>query len=266
MKKTIFFRNDDVRECIDLELEKLVEIFVVANVPLSLAVEPANVTKEVVDWLIDQKKKHRDVIEIIQHGYDHNKNMVYPKSTEFGGARGYDDQFADLKKGKEVMDNYFGNLWFPAMAFPYGSYNTPALQALEKLKFKVVTVGVDFSFKHRIKNMLGKIAGKDILFSKKVAYHNQIRKKYHFFELDTSVNIIKKYITIDTGTHFTLNEIMDKVENDFKYSNVIGILFHHRFHTNELLMIEQLVQKLKEKGYQFTTFEKMQLKVPKSKK
>jgi peptidoglycan/xylan/chitin deacetylase (PgdA/CDA1 family) len=257
MKKTIFFRNDDVRESIEDELLKLVDLFVAKNVPISLAVEPANVTKEVVDWLLYQKSKHPDIIELIQHGYDHNKRLLYPKGKEFGGERGFEDQFSDLKKGKEMMDTYFGNLWFPVMAFPYGSYNTPALQALDKLNYKGLTTGVDFSFKHRIKNLVGKITAKDFVYNKKVAYHNQIRKRYHFLELDASVNIIKKYLTIDTGTHFTLNEIMNMVENDFKHTDVIGILFHHRYHTHEFLMIEQLVQKLKEKGYQFSTFEKL---------
>ena len=46
----------------------------------------------------------------------------------------------DIKKGKDLMDDYFGNLWFPAMTFPYGSYNTPALQALNELDFKKLTL------------------------------------------------------------------------------------------------------------------------------
>lgn len=257
MKKTIFFRNDDVRESIEADLLKLVEIFVAANLPISLAVEPANVTKEVVDWLINLKKNNPNIIELIQHGYDHNKRMLYPKGKEFGGVRGFEDQYADLKKGKEMMDTYFGNQWFPVMAFPYGSYNTPALQALDKLKFKGLTTGVDFSFKHQLKNLYGKLTSKDFVFSKKVAYHNQIRKNYQFLELDASVNIIKKYITINTCTHFTLTEILSQIENDFKHTDVVGILFHHRYHTHEFLMIEQLLQKLKEKEYQFSTFEKL---------
>lgn len=257
MAKTIFFRNDDVRDIVDEELIKLVEIFIAAKVPISLAIEPANITQEVVDWLKRKKNNQSDIIELIQHGYDHNKRLIYSKGKEFGGERGFEDQYEDLKKGKEMMDNYFGNLWFPVMAFPYGSYNTPALQALDKLKFKVLSTGVDFSLKHRVKNFVGNTFAKDFILDKKVCYHNEIRKKYKFSEFDTSVNIIKKQISIDKGIHFTLNEIMKMIESDFKHSDVVGILFHHRFHTNEFIMIEQLVQKLKEKGYQFSTFEKL---------
>lgn len=257
MKKVIFFRNDDVRHLIENELRVFVDIFLTAGVPISLAVEPANVTREVVDWLNGLKEKHPDIIEIIQHGYDHNNRGLYAKGSEFGKDRNYENQLADLQKGKELMDKYFKNKWFSAMAFPYGSYNSEALKALDTLNYKVLTTGIDFSFKHRVKNRLGKITSKDFILNKKVTYHDQIRKNYNFLEIDTSVNIIKKYISTDEATHFSLSEIMDQVEDSFKYTNAVGILFHHRYHTNQFEMIAQFVKTLKGQGYQFSTFEKM---------
>jgi hypothetical protein len=255
-KKTIFFRNDDVRHTIENELREFVAIFTSEEVPVTLAVEPANVTPEVVGWLNHLQTKHPNLIELIQHGYDHNKNGKYAKASEFGRDRGYEDQLVDLKKGKDLMDGYFKN-WFPAMAFPYGSYNTHSLKGLDVLKFKVFCSWVDFSLKHKVKNSLGRMLSKDIIFKKKVNHHYRIRKNYQFLELSVSVNVIKKYINLNEATHFSLDELVEQVETNFKDTNVVGILFHHRYHTGQFEMIRQLVKKLKQKGYEFSTMENL---------
>ena len=72
----IFFRNDDVRDVLDDSLIGLTELCLKHQVPIAHAVEPANVTPEVVDWLMATKKKHKRLIEIIQHGYDHSLNVT----------------------------------------------------------------------------------------------------------------------------------------------------------------------------------------------
>lgn len=244
-KKLMFFRDDDVREFIEPELIKLVEIFTEAQVPISLAIEPANVTEEVVNWLLEKKKAYPDLIELIQHGYDHNKNSLYPEGTEFGMDRTFDDQYADIEKGKFLMTHYFKDKWFPAMAFPYGSYNTAALQALDKLQFSVVSTGVTFSFPHQLKDLLGRILKKDSILGKKVSHHNRIRKPYKLVELNCSINIIKKYISEYEAEHFSFEEMVQNIQDVSKYSSVIGILFHHRFHTQQFETIDKLLHWIK---------------------
>ena len=51
----VFFRNDDVN-VLDKELMNLMSVFESQNVPIVMAVEPANVTKETVEWLKYKKK------------------------------------------------------------------------------------------------------------------------------------------------------------------------------------------------------------------
>ncbi len=252
-QKTVFFRNDDVRECLDQELITLVDIFSKANVPISLAVEPANVTQEVVNWLLEKKKTYPDLIELIQHGYDHNKNLKYPKGSEFGKTRTFEDQYADIQKGKQLMNKYFKDEWFPAMAFPYGCYNAAALTALDKSAFLLMTSSVTFTLPHQVKNSIGRITQKDFILGKKVSYHNHIRKPYSFVEYNTSVNIIKKYITEETADHFSLEDVIEQVKYASKKTSFIGVLFHHRFHTAQLTDIAKLLEWLKQNNYAFST-------------
>ena len=68
-KKLIFLRNDDIRQTLDQTLIDLTMVCMEHKVPISHAVEPANVTTEVAEWLIGMKIKYPQLIEIIQHGY-----------------------------------------------------------------------------------------------------------------------------------------------------------------------------------------------------
>ncbi|PKP46548.1 MAG: hypothetical protein CVT94_14325 [Bacteroidetes bacterium HGW-Bacteroidetes-11] len=252
-QKVIFFRNDDVRDVLDESLINLTELCIKHHVPISHAVEPANLSAEVAEWLIAKKKQHPDIVEIIQHGYNHNCGNPHQK-MEFGGNRGFDDQFNDIKKGKEILDSTFGNLWNPVFTFPYGTFNQETLKAVDALDYKIISSKIKFDFKARLKNFSGKLLGKDLILGKKINFHPDFRKGYKFREISVSANLIKKYTGESTADHFSLDEIMEQVTLAAKYTNVIGVLFHHRFHGDHLELTEKLILQLKEKGYRFSTF------------
>ena len=133
------FRNDDVRNTIDRELVDMINVFTKNKIPLTLAVEPSNLTKEVTDWLVEVKKEYTNLIEIMQHGYDHSiKNKI--RKGEFGGQRNYEEQFNDIKRGKELMNQHFGALWFEAFNYPYGEYNSAAMTAVNDNGFRWYTL------------------------------------------------------------------------------------------------------------------------------
>lgn len=251
-KAVIFFRNDDVRNKLDNELIRLTELCIKHKVPISHAVEPANVTREVIDWLISIKKLHPALVEIIQHGYNHNLQNPSMK-MEFGGNRDYDDQFADLKKGKDLMDSYFGNLWSHVFSFPYGTYNQHTLKAVDQLGYKAISSKIQFMLKIRLKNFTGKLLGKDTLLGKKINYHPDKRNGYNFREISVSANLIKKYTGPSEADHYTLDEISEQISLAQKHSGIIGVLFHHRFHTRHFELIENLILKLKNQGFGFST-------------
>lgn len=247
----IFFRNDDVRNSLDNSLIKLTELFIQHQIPILLAVEPANITPEVAGWLLNQKQKYPDIISIAQHGYNHNLQNPGMK-MEFGGFRSYEDQYQDISRGKDLMNNYFGDSWSPVFTFPYGSYNSASLQAVSDCGYKILSTKIKYTPKNRIKNFLGKALKKDLIFGKKINYHPDFRNNYKFREISVSVNLIKKYTGYDSADHYSFGEIINQVELARRHTKIIGILMHHRFHNDHLNLIEELLTFLKDAGYRFT--------------
>lgn len=248
----VFFRNDDVRNVLDESLISLTSLCIKHRVPISHAVEPGNVTSEVAEWLIGEKKKHPELIEIIQHGYNHNLSNPSQK-MEFGGTRNFEDQYEDLKKGKAIMDQLFGGLWSPVFTFPFGTYNKYSLQAINQLGYKAISSKMQFSAKVRLKNFIGKSLGKDMLLGKKINYHPDIRKGYSIREISVSANLIKKYTGESEADHFSLEEIKNQIAHASEYTEIIGVLFHHRFHKEHLGLTEDLIVHLKKEGFKFKT-------------
>lgn len=248
----LFFRNDDVRNVLDESLINLTELCLRNKVPISHAVEPANVSMEVIKWLIDQKKLHPELIEIIQHGYNHN--LLNPNlKMEFGGSRGFEDQLNDLIKGKDLMDQHFGKLWSPIFSFPYGTYNQHTLKAINKLGYHAISSKISFSFTVRIKNLVGKFLKIETILGKKVNYHPKKRNSYNFKEISVSVNLIKGYKNYSIADHYSLDEIKNQINSATKHTHIIGVLFHHRFHSDQMELIEELIGFLKKKGVKFST-------------
>lgn len=258
-KIVVFFRNDDVRDKLDDSLIRLTGICTKYGVSIAHAVEPANVSEEVVDWLISQKKQYPGLVEIIQHGYSHNLENPGQK-MEFGGNRSFEDQFADLKKGKELMDKYFGDLWSPVFTFPYGTYNQATLKAIEQLGYHTISSKMQYSFKVRMKNFAGKLLGKDVLMGKKINYHPGIRKGYNFREISVSANLIKRYRGENLADHYTLDEIKTQVRMALKYTHILGVLFHHRYHGDHIGLTEELIIYLRKLGVRFSTISNMNVK------
>lgn len=252
-KPTLFFRNDDIRGNPDQLLSDFTSLFVAAKVPVAHAVEPANITPETASWLNGERQRSPHLVELIQHGYDHN--LSHPEQKmEFGGHRGFDDQYKDILSGKEIMNTFFGTGWTPVFSFPYGSFNKAALEAVDRAGYQAISSKIRFSKKSLMKNFIGKSLGKDMIFGKKVNYHPGIRNGYQFREISVSANLIRRYTGYDTAEHYTLNEIIGQINEASKYTNLIGVLFHHRFHQNQLPMIEQLLAWVHSEGYPVKTF------------
>ena len=252
----VFLRNDDVRDTLDQSLIDLTMLCIDHKVPISHAIEPANVTPQVSEWLIGVKKQFPNLIEIIQHGYDHNLKNPEQK-MEFGAKRGYEEQYNDIKKGKEIMDRTFGNLWEPIFTFPYGTFNVHTLKAIDALGYKAISSKINFTCKGRIKNSLGKFMGIDTLLGKKINYHPDIRRGYKFQEISVSANLIKQYTGEATADHYSLHEIMEQIRVSNRYTEFIGLLFHHRFHKDYLKLTSDLIGALKNKGYSFSTIKEI---------
>ncbi len=242
MKQPIlfFFRNDDVRNTLDESLVKLTEVFIKHNIPISHAVEPANVTKEVIDWLLNIKDKHPHLLEIIQHGYNHKLNYREViggrvRKGEFGGNRTYREQYDDMQKGQELMNKYFGNRWFNAFTFPFGARNQEAIRALDDLKYNVVNGGISINLKNRIFYSVGRTLQKEMLFGRKISWNLRTKPGTNIFQIDMGISVIKKYIDSETGCEFfSDDELNDLTHRYISSEKIVGILFHHRYHNDQL--------------------------------
>ena len=232
MKNIFFFRNDDVRNILDESLVELTMLFISHEIPITHAVEPANISKEVVKWLISVKKQFPSLIDIMQHGYDHTvKNKT--RKGEFGGQRSYEEQFIEIKKGKEIMDDWFGDLWFPAFNFPYAPYNPEAIKAVNDCGFKVLNSHFNAGLSRRIFYKIGHALKKGYLLNHHVSWNLNYYPNTRLFEIDVNTGFIKKYYNeLYDCEMLNLPELKNETYQYLKYKTV-GVLLHHRYHNNE---------------------------------
>ncbi|MBV6510871.1 MAG: hypothetical protein FMNOHCHN_00349 [Ignavibacteriaceae bacterium] len=256
MSKIAFIRNDDVREQLDNELINIHFLLRRKKIPLSLAVEPANVTQDVVNW-INSMNDECDLLEVIQHGFDHNKRNIYPYGFEFGGQRDFIDQKADLQSGWNLLDKYFGELWTKVISFPYGAYNVQTLEAVNSCGYKAISTSFGVEFYHTLKDIVGRVVGKSRVAGKKISYHDRFVMNYNFYDFGTCINIIKHQTGPNECEHYSFDELKSFVLKASRRTNKIGVLLHHRFHKGQDELIDELTDFLLENDYTFMRFSEL---------
>ena len=239
-----YVRNDDVN-ILDPELVAVSRRCTDLGVPITHAVEPANVTAEAVAWLLEEKKRDPRLIEIMQHGFDHVKR----DRGEFGGKRPYDDQYADLARGKQIMLDRFGDAFLPILNFPFGPYNQHSMKAVDALGFRVVGSHYNCRLSRRLMYVVGHLLRRGQILDRHVSYHLDFYPGTGLFSIDMAVSFIDAYMgeygSRDCTFH-SAESIARKAEAFQSFTPVIGILLHHRFHTTEssLDLITDVLQRL----------------------
>ncbi|GBC63756.1 hypothetical protein DENIS_4754 [Desulfonema ishimotonii] len=261
MKKTdktkICFRNDDVN-ILTPELKNLTEIFLYRKVPITHAVEPGNVTADTISWLRQTKKKYPALLEIVQHGWDHTPHG----KGEFDKSRSYNEQFNDLKRGKEKLENIFGENFFSMITIPFGVYNKDTIKAASKLSYKVFCGHYNYRISRRLFYLTGRIMRKGRLLNRHVSNHLRYYPGTRLFEIDSAISFSKKYFG-----HFTndcemssADEMFQAFENYRKITPAVIFLLHHRFHhkKHDMELVETVLDKLKRRNdIEFTNYNKL---------
>jgi len=240
MKPIFFFRNDDVRDTLDDSLANVTNIFINRRVPITHAVEPANIKPDVAEWLLKIKTEQPNLIDISQHGFDHiNKINTLKRKGEFGGSRSYKEQYDDIIKGKRLMDTYFHHLWQPIFNFPNGSYNEAAILAVNNAGFKILNSNFNCHWTRKAFYSIAHVLNKNFLVGYRVPYNLKYRPNTTLFEIDNSISFIKKYHSFKSCEFFTLSEMIANTKKYLKY-DIVGVVLHHRFHESlaELALIE----------------------------
>lgn len=224
---TVFFRNDDVNH-LEPGLREMTELLVGTGVPVSHAVEPANLAEDTRDWLLAGQGKG---VEIIQHGFSHARHDV----GEFGGNRRAEDQRQDLIAGKRIMSEAFGTAFFPAMSFPFGAYNEYSPRILDELGYAVISSHMRCQFKRQVFYRLGRTLRRGRWLGRHVSHHLGRYPGTRLLEISVSISPIKRYLHAKgpcACEYFTTEELMQSFSQCRQRSPVVGVVLHHRFHAD----------------------------------
>lgn len=135
--KTFFLRCDDVVKP-DRSFLRVYRLLKAAGLPVSCAVIPAQAVPALADFFSSETAAGAR-LEALQHGLSHAEHSgnKYLKQ-EFGPARPYKEQKADIAAGKKLMKKLFGKS-SPVFVPPFHLYNSDTLKALASLGFKAVS-------------------------------------------------------------------------------------------------------------------------------
>ena len=231
MDISVFVRNDDVRGELDESLIYLTKSLLRIGLLLIHAVEPRNVSREVVEWLLALKKDHPETLGIIQHGLDHKIKTLPPIRGEFGGKRPFNQQRSEILQGKRLMDDYFGSFWNRVFSFPYGSYDKNTLRALALEGYGCISTGIRFTRKRRLFNLAGRFLKMKHFAGQNVVYFNEQVPGFPLMEYPVVLNNTKKIFTSDSGIQKNFAELMYEWRCLPRFIKCRGILIHHRFNT-----------------------------------
>jgi peptidoglycan/xylan/chitin deacetylase (PgdA/CDA1 family) len=134
----IYFRADDVAVP-GRQFYRMMELFSVYRVPLSLAVVPAWLTHE--RWKSLQKfaPKSSSLMCWHQHGWRHFNHETDGRNDEFGSARLYSELKHDLLRGRQRLEDILENHFYPVFTPPWNRCNQVTLELLKKYRYHAVS-------------------------------------------------------------------------------------------------------------------------------
>ena len=240
-----YFRNDDVN-ILDDELRAVTARCLDEGVPITHAVEPANVRDETVAWLHDVRAANPRLVEIMQHGWDHVKR----DRGEFGGNRPWAEQHGDLSRGRRVLEEKFGDAFLPCLNFPFGPYNAHSMRAADRIGYRAICSHYNCRLSRRLLYAAGHLLRRGKLFDRHVSWHLDFYPGTRLFCVDMAVSFIRSYEGAYGGrtcAFHTLETLKTSVDRFARHTPVVGILLHHRFHTtpSSLDLITGLIRHLK---------------------
>ena len=139
---TVFVRNDDV----DLDedsLRRLIDLFRELRATLSLAIVPGLLSDEAGAYLRNAQRQTPGILELHQHGWMHKNHETSGPAAEFGPARSFYRQLADIAAGERRMREVFEDAWYPAFTPPWHACTEDTMRALLALGFEAFSSSVN---------------------------------------------------------------------------------------------------------------------------
>jgi hypothetical protein len=133
---TVFFRDDDGGWANE-RLVTLIDRFATYGVPLDVGAIPAAVTPALAATL----RRYAGVTDlgIHQHGFAHENHEPDGRPSEFGPARGPDEQFADIEAGQLRLRELFPGAIDPLFTPPWNRCTSETATCLVALGFAAVS-------------------------------------------------------------------------------------------------------------------------------
>lgn len=135
---TVFFRADDIGVP-GRRFQRLVQIFQQQRTPLGLAVVPTWLTPTRWQTLQTLTREKTDLWCWHQHGWRHCNHETAGKKQEFGPARPPERIAADLKRGRERLEELMGAAFYPVFTPPWNRCSAETLELLKRWGYHAVS-------------------------------------------------------------------------------------------------------------------------------
>jgi hypothetical protein len=132
------FRNDDAGWA-ENQLFKLLDCFSAYDTPIDLAVIPMAIDANKSSNFANRIINSNGMIGVHQHGHCHCNYQLQGRKCEFGNDRSYSQQKADIKAGRIILTDYFGDQLDNIFTPPWNRCNQDTINALIDLGFDALS-------------------------------------------------------------------------------------------------------------------------------
>lgn len=134
-RTAFFWWRDDDAVTVTPALERLIGVHRTADIPLALAVIPAQAQPALAERL-----KSEPQIAALQHGYSHH-NHADPaeKKSEFPAGRVLADRLSDMQAGHALLERLFDTRLLPVFVPPWNRLAPDGLPAMPALGYLAVS-------------------------------------------------------------------------------------------------------------------------------
>jgi hypothetical protein len=223
----VFFRDDDVDED-ESSLRALLALFQELETPINLEIIPARLTGAAVGFLREVHARRSGLLELNQHGWRHVNHEPEGRKCEFGESRNFDEQVADIARGREVLGRAFGDAFSPVFTPPWNRCTEVTYRALDQLGFCA----------------LSKLRGKEPVAG------------YGFRELSATLDLFRWK---GGAVMKTNDEFIGELTAQLRELDTVGVMLHHKVMSEAALFLLKMmiVEMRKSEAIRFHTFQSL---------
>jgi hypothetical protein len=137
-QKRVLVRIDDLG-IYDPSTTNFISALCSGGLHVSCGVVPLWLTNACRNSLIDLSLSFPACVEVHQHGYSHNNQSASEEKYEFGPGRIFDEELKEISDGRQILEDAFGGLFYPAFSPAFGFCDLNLTALLVDAGFSVVS-------------------------------------------------------------------------------------------------------------------------------